>query len=80
MEQDEIIDVIEIVPDDEEPALSAGDLDVLREAKRRLEHPSLTARLSDMVGRPLRERVPKAAGPLARNHNRRHGDGSSQGA
>ena len=53
MEQDEIIDVIEIVPDDEEPALSAGDLDVLREAKRRLEHPSLTARLSDMVGRPL---------------------------
>lgn len=51
--QDEIIDIIEIVPDDESAGLSEEDLNALCKAKRRLEHPSLTAKLSDTVGRPL---------------------------
>lgn len=34
-------------------ALAADDLAALREAKRRLEHPGLTARLSDLIGRPM---------------------------
>jgi hypothetical protein len=36
-----------------EPRFSQIDLEALLEAKRRLEHPSLTARLTAMVGRPL---------------------------
>lgn len=35
------------------PQISDTDLAALREAKRRLEHPSLTARISDLVGRPI---------------------------
>lgn len=34
-------------------AFTADDLEALREAKRRLEHPGLTARISDLVGRPM---------------------------
>lgn len=33
--------------------MDADDLAALKEAKRRLEQPSLTARISDMVGRPV---------------------------
>ncbi len=33
--------------------LSEDDLEALRQAKRRLEHPSLTAKISGLVGRPL---------------------------
>lgn len=33
--------------------LTAEDLEALREAKRRLEHPGLTARISDLIGRPM---------------------------
>ena len=37
----------------DEPRFSEGDLETLREAKRRLEHPSLTAKLTALLGRPL---------------------------
>ncbi|NLE10229.1 MAG: EcsC family protein [Actinobacteria bacterium] len=50
MEQDEIIDVL---PLEDDLDVSAEDLAALWDAKRRLEHPSLTARISDLVGRPV---------------------------
>ena len=46
-------EIIEVVVDSGATALTEADLDALREAKRRLEHPSLTARISDMIGRPM---------------------------
>ena len=46
-------DIIEILPDGEGAVLNENDLTALREAKRRLEHPSLTARISDLIGKPL---------------------------
>jgi hypothetical protein len=47
-------DMIEILPaDSENEMLSEDDLEALRQAKRRLEHPSLTAKISGLVGRPL---------------------------
>ena len=57
MVQDDIIDIIEIIPPGDETAFSEEDLDALREAKYRLEHPNLTARLSDMVGRPFESAI-----------------------
>ncbi len=50
MAQDEII---EIVPFLERTSLLDEDLAALREAKRKLEHPSLTAKISELLGRPL---------------------------
>ncbi len=35
------------------PTISVDDLEALRDAKRRLEHPGLTARISNLVGRPM---------------------------
>jgi hypothetical protein len=46
-------EIIEVIPDSPELAFTEDDLAALREAKRRLEHPSLTARISDLLGRPL---------------------------
>lgn len=46
-------EIIEILPDGEPSEFTLDDLEALREAKRRLEHPNLTAKLSDLVGRPL---------------------------
>jgi hypothetical protein len=46
--------MIEVLPEASHPvALSEEDLNSLRKAKRRLEHPSLTAKISDLVGRPV---------------------------
>lgn len=45
--------IIEVLPDGGPSRLTEDDLNALREAKRRLEHPNLTAKLSDLVGRPL---------------------------
>jgi len=46
-------EVIEVLPEGQAPEWSEEDLAALRHAKRLLEHPSLTARISDLVGRPL---------------------------
>ncbi|MBN1629707.1 MAG: EcsC family protein [Thermoleophilia bacterium] len=44
---------MEVLPKGQAPEWSEEDLAALWEAKLLLEHPSLTARISDMVGRPL---------------------------
>jgi hypothetical protein len=45
---------VEVLPESSpHPALSEDDLEALREAKRRLEHPGLTARISGLLGRPV---------------------------
>jgi hypothetical protein len=46
-------EIIEVVVDSEHTVLTEGDLAALREAKRKLEYPSLTARISALLGRPL---------------------------
>jgi hypothetical protein len=49
-------DIIEIIPEPEasrRTAFTEEDLNALREAKSRLEHPNLTAKISDMIGRPM---------------------------
>jgi len=43
----------EVLPARRTDAFADEDLAALREAKRRLEHPNLTARLSDLVGGPV---------------------------
>jgi hypothetical protein len=40
-------------PPPDTPRITGADLEALREAKSKLEHPSLTARLTALVGRPL---------------------------
>jgi hypothetical protein len=41
------------LPSPDEPRFSADDLEALRDAKRKLEHPGLTAKITALVGRPL---------------------------
>jgi hypothetical protein len=46
-------EIIGVVVESEYTMLTQDDLAALREAKRKLENPSLTAKISDLLGRPL---------------------------